>query len=104
VPAGAIAALDATEPNYVRGPLDGGDPARQAYLSRHGALRIDGTPIALAAVRARGRTLAALTEPQLLERVRLRLAPNEAPDRFLLAQLADERVRAERSAALRAGL
>jgi hypothetical protein len=102
LPAGAIAALDATEPNYRRA-LRAGLPA-QAYLSRHGPLRIDGEAVALAAVPARGRTLSALTEAQLLEQVRLRMAPDEAPDRFVLAQLADERVRATRSAALRAGL
>lgn len=103
VPAGAIAALDATEPNYVRRRVGDGCPA-DAYVSRHGALRLDGSPVALAAVPARGRTLPALTEADLLEKVRMRLAPNQAPDGFVLAHLADDRVRIARSAALRAGL
>jgi hypothetical protein len=66
-------------------------------------LRIDGSPVALEAVPARGRTLPALTEAELLEQVRMRLAPNGAPDAFVLEHL-DDRVRLERSAALRDGL
>jgi hypothetical protein len=100
VPATALAALDATEPNYVREAHG----AAQAYVSRHGPLLIDGAPVALAAVPARGRTLPALTEAELLEQVRRRLAPNEAPDGFVLAQLADDAVRLARSARLRGGL
>jgi hypothetical protein len=100
VPAEAIAALDATEPNYVRSA----HPPAQAYLSRHGALRLDGAPVALAAVPARGRRLRALTEAELLEEVRRRLAPQTAPDPFVLAPIAEERVRRARSAALRCGL
>ncbi len=96
VPAGAIAALDATEPNYVREDL--------AYVSRHGPLRIGGQPVALADVPARGRTLRALTEAEMLEQVRERLASNITPDLFVLAQIGDESIRAARSAALRRGL
>ena len=40
----------------------------------------------------------------MLEQVRARLASNTTPDRFVLAQIADESVRAARSAALRRGL
>ena len=105
VPAAAIPVLDATEPNYVRARrAEWMGHGFQAYVSRHGALRIDGAPVALAAVAARGRTLPALTEAQLLEKVRQRLAPNDAPDGFVLAQLTDDRVRLARSAALRNGL
>ncbi len=100
VPAGAIDALDATEPNYVRAA----HPPAQAYVSRHGALRLDGAPVALADVHARGRTLATLTEAELLEQVRLRLASNETADLFVLAHIVDEGIRAARSAALRRGL
>ena len=101
VPASAIDVLDATEPNYVR---ERAGHAHSVYLSRHGPLRVGGRPLALADVPARGRILPALTEAELLEQVRLRLASNDAPDRFVLAQIADERVRAARSAALRLGL
>jgi hypothetical protein len=100
VPVDLLAALDATEPNYVRERHG----SAQAYVSRHGALRIGGAPVALAAVPARGRTLPALTEAELLEQVRTRLAPKEAPDSFVLAHLTDDRVRLARSAALRGGL
>jgi hypothetical protein len=100
VPAAAIAVLDATEPNYERMPYG----TAQAYLSRHGPLRIGGAEIALAAVRARGRSLPALTEVELLEKVRRVLAPNQSPDAFVLAHLMNDRVRLERSAALRGGL
>jgi hypothetical protein len=104
VPAGAIDALDATEPNYVREDLDPAHPARSAYVSRHGPLRIGGQPVALADVPARGRTLAALTEEEMLEEVRERLASNITPDLFVLAQIADASIRAARSAALRRGM
>jgi hypothetical protein len=101
VPAAAIDVLDATEPNYVRGRAGHAHPA---YLSRHGPLRVSGRPVALADVPARGRTLRALTEAELLEQVRVRLASNTSPDLFVLAQIADESIRAARSAALRRGL
>jgi hypothetical protein len=104
VPAGAIEALDATEPNYVREDLDPAHSAHSAYVSRHGPLRIGGQPIALADVPARGRTLRALTEEEMLEQVRERLASNITPDLFVLAQIADASIRAARSAALRRGL
>jgi hypothetical protein len=104
VPAGAIDALDATEPNYVREDLDRAHPARCAYVSRHGPLRVGGQPVALADVPARGRTLRALTEEEMLEQVRERLASNITPDLFVLAQIADASIRAARSAALRRGL
>jgi hypothetical protein len=104
VPAGAIDALDATEPNYVREDLDLAHPSHSAYVSRHGPLRVGGQPVALADVAARGRTLRALTEEEMLEQVRERLASNITPDLFVLAQIADASIRAARSAALRRGL
>jgi hypothetical protein len=100
VPAASLPALDATEPNYVRAE----HPPAQAYLSRHGALRVDGAPIALAAVPARGRTLRALDETELLEEVRRRLDPGAGADAFVLAHLADEAIRRARTAVLRRGL
>jgi hypothetical protein len=100
VPARALPALDATEPNYARVE----HPPAQAYISRHGALRIDGAPVALAAVAARGRTLRALTEAELLEEVRRRLEPGADAERFVLAHIADEGIRRTRSAVLRRGL
>ncbi len=66
-PAG-LAALAATEPNYDLEPV-GGVPA---FVSRHGPLA---PATALAAVPAQGRALPALTEAELLARVRARVAP-----------------------------
>ena len=100
VPARAIEALDATEPNYRRELRANA----HVYVSRHGPLLLGGGPVALAAVPARGRTLPALTEPELLERLRERIAPAEAPDEFVLAHVLDEELRRRRSALLRAGL
>lgn len=104
VPAAAIDALDATEPNYVRENLGPIRRPHLAYVSRHGPLRLGGQPVALADVHARGRTLRALTEAEMLEQVRERLASNISPDLFVLAQIGDESIRAARSAALRRGL
>jgi hypothetical protein len=100
VPVHAIAALDATEPNYVRQPYAGA----HAYLSRHGALRADGSPVALAAVPARGRRLPALPQEEMLERLRLALAPHESPDDFVRSNVFDEALRARRTGKLRGGL
>lgn len=93
-----LACLDATEPNYVREPLAGGI---EAYRSRHGALRLDGTPVALAAVPAAGRVLPALTQEQILEWLRRALEPAADPDAFVLAGVRDHAVRARRTAWLK---
>jgi hypothetical protein len=66
-PAG-LEALAATEPNYELERVGG----HAAFVSRHGPLA---PATALAAVPARGRVLPALTEAELLERVRARVAP-----------------------------
>jgi len=92
------ARLDATEPNYVRQALA---PGLEAYRSRHGVLTLDGGPVALAAVPARGRTLPALTQEALLERLRALLDPGATLQDFVLAQAHDARVRAARTAWLR---
>jgi hypothetical protein len=95
----ALAALDATEPNYERTELGGGV---QAYLSRHGALSLDGTHQALSAIPAHRRGLPALSEAQVLERVGALLEPRADPDAFVLAGIRDAAVRAARTRALRA--
>ncbi|HEU5104408.1 MAG TPA: hypothetical protein VFU11_01070 [Solirubrobacterales bacterium] len=63
--------LTASEPNYDLVEVEG----LAAYRSKHGCLQLDGTPVALAAVRSRGRTLPELDEPAVLERVRAAVAP-----------------------------
>ena len=65
------ALLTASEPNYDLVEVNGA----AAYRSKHGCLEIDGSPVALAAVRSLGRTLPELEEPAVLEHVRARLAP-----------------------------
>jgi hypothetical protein len=58
-PAAALAALDATEPNYDRVTLRGIElaldglgtvSAAEAYVSKHGPLVVDGAPVALGAL------------------------------------------------------
>lgn len=103
--------LDATEPNYERAELRGlelrldggaqaaapalrlageGDPApvAAAYLSRHGPLRIGGSPVALAEIAARGRRLPALPQRRALGRVRAELRPAAPLERFVLDAVA----------------
>jgi hypothetical protein len=73
--------VDASESlgrNYALGRLDGvrarfadGTPCGDllSYVSLHGALLLDGAPVAVAPVPADGRTLPALDEPAVLRRV-----------------------------------
>jgi hypothetical protein len=75
------ALLTATEPNYDL--VEVGEIA--AYRSRHGCLALDGSPVALAAIRSRGRTLPELDEPAVLERVRARLEPGLSLEQFVHA-------------------
>jgi hypothetical protein len=85
------ALLTASEPNYdlveQRGtcrPQGGADlPALAAYRSKHGPLSLDGSPVALAAVRSEGRTLPELDEPAVLEQVRANLAPKASLEEFV---------------------
>jgi hypothetical protein len=65
------ALLTASEPNYDLVEIDG----IPAYRSKHGCLSIDGSPVALAAVRSAGRKLPELDEPAVLEHVRAYLGP-----------------------------
>jgi hypothetical protein len=75
------ALLTATELNYDLVDLNG----MGAYRSKHGCLRIDGSPIALAAIRSRGRTLPELDEPAVLEHVRAQLEPALELEEFIHA-------------------
>lgn len=87
------ALLTASEPNYdlVELPLclAGDDkPATrqvQAYRSKHGCLRLAGSPVALAAVRSVGRSLPELDEPAILEHVRAHVQPDLDLDSFVRA-------------------
>jgi hypothetical protein len=101
--------VSATEPNYDLvsfGPvvceLPDGETATQVsvYLSRHGCLLLDGAEVALVAVPARGRALAELSEPQILERLRSQLCPNESIDTFILGNVTDPGLAQKRTAQL----
>ncbi|UEM21708.1 gamma-glutamylcyclotransferase [Skermanella mucosa] len=72
----------------------------EAYLSRRGALAIDGRPVALAAIPCAGRTWPALDQPGVLEAVRARLAPGSDLHGFIHAIVTDPDYRAEQTAAL----
>ncbi|HET9198929.1 MAG TPA: hypothetical protein VFN92_11830 [Solirubrobacterales bacterium] len=78
------ALLTASEPNYDLVEVEG----TAAYRSRHGCLTLDGSPVALAAVRSRGRTLPELDEPAVLERVRAHLEPDLSLEEFVRACVA----------------
>lgn len=75
------ALLTASEPNYDL--VEAGGLA--AYRSKHGCLSIDGTAVALAAVRSRGRSLPELDEPAVLERVRAAVEPEATLTEFVTA-------------------
>lgn len=73
------ALLTASEPNYDLVEADG----IAAYRSKHGCLEVNGSPVALAAIRAAGRTLPELDEPGILEHVRAQLAPESKLEEFV---------------------
>lgn len=75
------AVLTATELNYDLVEVEG----MSAYRSKHGPLRLDGAPVALAAIRASGRTLPELDQPAILERVRSHLEPRLSLEQFIRA-------------------
>jgi hypothetical protein len=104
-----IGVISATEPNYEPELLEGIDCRLEegegltevsAYISRHGCLLLDGSEVALAAVLANGRTLAALSEPEVMEQVRSSLCPREDLDAFVLANVTDPALSQVRSAQL----
>ncbi|MEA2368343.1 MAG: hypothetical protein QOH38_1061 [Thermoleophilaceae bacterium] len=77
--------------------LELGEPpaAVGAFVSRHGALAIDGGPVAVAEVPARGRRFPALRQPEVLEHVRAAVAPDLGIHEFVTGNVEDyERARA----------
>lgn len=74
-----LALLTASEPNYDLVEVGG----FAAYRSKHGCLEIDGSAVALAAVRSSGRTLPELDEPTVLERARAQLEPERELREFV---------------------
>jgi hypothetical protein len=101
--------VSATEPNYeltsfgkVTCELPQGAKVTQlsVYLSRHGCLLAEGAEVALVAVPARDRRFAELSEPQVLERLRLQLCPEESIDAFVLGSVTDPGLAQARSTQL----
>jgi hypothetical protein len=73
------ALLAASEPNYDLVEVEG----IAAYRSKHGPLQLEGSPVALAAIRSHGRTLPGLDEPAVLERVRAHVEPDADLETFV---------------------
>jgi hypothetical protein len=73
------ALLTATELNYDLVEVSG----LGAYRSKHGCLELDGSPVALAAIRSHDRALPELDQPAVLERVRAQLAPELSLEEFV---------------------
>ena len=75
-----LALLTASEPNYDLVEIGG----MAVYRSKHGCLEIDGSAVALSAVRSVGRTLPELDQPTVLDRVRSHLRPELSLQEFVL--------------------
>ncbi|MCK5445077.1 MAG: hypothetical protein KAI73_05590 [Rhodospirillaceae bacterium] len=71
-----------------------------AYISKRGALNFGGAPVALSAVHALERKWQALSQEQMLDAARLRLAPESALDHFISESLHDDDLRLARTHAL----
>jgi hypothetical protein len=76
-----MALLTATELNYDLVEVSG----MAAYRSKHGCLELNGSPIALAAMRSQRRMLPELDEPAVLEHVRAHLEPGLTLEEFVRA-------------------
>jgi hypothetical protein len=65
--------------------IGGESPAEiDAFISVHGPVLVDGSPVALAAIPARERRFPAQTTPQMVERVRAALHPELTLEQFVL--------------------
>lgn len=105
-----VAALGETEPNYTLEELrdvairvEGGarlDRVR-SYVSRHGCLTLEGAEVALAAIPARSRRWRAFRQPEVLAAVAARLGLRGELDEFILENVADPELAAERTRELR---
>lgn len=99
--------MHATEGNYAFGRLRGvrmevetGTPLDHVHLyaGQRGALRgPDGTPVPLAEVPAEGRAWTAMTQLEVQEYVRRRIAADHDLDRFILTSVDDPDLRLERA-------
>jgi hypothetical protein len=64
----------------------GGEGPREidAFIGVHGPLLLDGSPVALAAIRAAGRVFPSLTTPEMIDRVRAAIHPELTLREFVL--------------------
>jgi hypothetical protein len=100
-------AIVATEPNYELAQLELEVRAEEgeelavldAFVSRHGCLRLDGGEVAVAALESQARRFPSLGEIEVLERVRAILAPELDLERFVESSL-DPGLAAARTAVL----
>lgn len=108
--AGQFRLVSASEPNYELFELsgascrleDGRSPgALPVFVSRRGCLLVDDTEVALSSLAARGRSLAAMSEREVLERVRDELAPELPLSRFVEDCVADPGLARRHTEALR---
>jgi hypothetical protein len=83
--------------------LDGGieRDAVLAYASKHGAVTVDGEPVAMRAIAADGRTAPECDEVEVQTAARDLLAPGEDLDAFIGRSITDARERERRTAELR---
>lgn len=90
--------LSQTEPNYeleqlggISCELEGGATLRAvgAYRSRRGCLSLDGTEVALAAIPAQGRRFPAMTQGEVLDRVRAIVSPAQSLEEFIVSTAGD---------------
>tara|TARA_Y100001936_G_scaffold253479_1_gene318384 strand:- start:23329 stop:24054 length:726 start_codon:yes stop_codon:yes gene_type:complete len=89
--------------NEIRVEIDGlGELLREAYAytAKIGCVNHAGTPIALSEISACERAFSSMSQLEVLEHIRDRIAPNEDLDTFILSQIEDEGVRRARSAIL----
>ena len=101
-----------TERNYTYDRLDsvvveiddGGETLTEAYAytAKVGCVNLSGSPVALAEIEAAGRTLTAMSQTEMLDYVRAKLAPDTGLDEFIRAHIKDEALRHARTASLAA--
>jgi hypothetical protein len=93
--------ISGTEPNYELKPLRGVSCRLEdgnlsgdifAYLSRHGCLLVGGSEVALVEIAARDRRFPAMSQMQVLERVRKALCPERSLAEFIVATAGEEKL------------
>jgi hypothetical protein len=101
--------ISLSEPNYeevtmgdISCELENGETLTEAaaYLTRHGCLLVDGAEVALEPVEAKGRRFPAMSQAQVQEQIRTRLAPGRSLERFVFENATDPELAQLRTAAL----